>query len=354
MRLVFFAVLAVFAVVTSPIVVAAHPNHHQNSGEDQRRHLLSNTMEALRQSASLDSSSAQLQEDALWYLVQFMPQSDLDTLPIDTVRDTVAYAFAAQRAFPFWGINATTTSSSNKTLIPWAIFLNDVLPYATLTEQRDNWRPLFFEYFSSHAPALTDGTITNIDAAVRWMNQFAWNIVAPPIVFNASGNPTGLNEYSPFEVMAAHYASCTGLSVFLVSCLRSIGIPARVAGTPHWNLGNKTCPQGDASPDCGNHDWVEVWSDDGAWSFVDERGQIALNTSWFFPEHVRHQQPNSLNHSIFATSYAPAEYIAASYGGDDDVLAVPSPFFPMAWDWGNPQVPAWDVTLRYLSMIHSS
>lgn len=291
------------------------------------------------------NNATKQQQEALWFLLQFMPSVDLEKLPIEIVKETVQLAFEAQRTFP-WGRN---TSGSQAADIPWGIFLNDVVPYATLTEPRDNWRPVFFHYFSQQV-ALTNGSISTIDAAVRWMNEFAWDIVNPPIVFNASGDPTGLNEYSPFQVMAAHYASCTGLSVFLVSCLRSVGIPARVAGTPHWNLGNQTCPDGDASPDCGNHDWVEVWAN-GGWSFVDERGDIALNTSWFFPGHVSHQVPSSLNHSIYATSYAPTEWLLAQYGGDDDALAVPVPYFPMAWDWGNAQVPGWDVTLRYLSML---
>jgi hypothetical protein len=35
---------------------------------------------------------------------------------------------------------------------------------------------------------------------------------------------------SPSQVIAAGYASCTGLSIFLVNALRSVGIPARLAG----------------------------------------------------------------------------------------------------------------------------
>lgn len=33
------------------------------------------------------------------------------------------------------------------------------------------------------------------------------------------------------QVVAAGYASCTGLSIFLVCALRSVGIPARVVGS---------------------------------------------------------------------------------------------------------------------------
>ena len=51
---------------------------------------------------------------------------------------------------------------------------------------------------------------------------------------------------APVQTWAAGHASCTGLSIFLISALRSVGIPVRLAGTPAWVLTD------------GNHDWVEV------------------------------------------------------------------------------------------------
>jgi transglutaminase-like putative cysteine protease len=35
---------------------------------------------------------------------------------------------------------------------------------------------------------------------------------------------------APAQVISAGYASCTGLSLFLVSAMRSVGIPSRVTG----------------------------------------------------------------------------------------------------------------------------
>lgn len=35
---------------------------------------------------------------------------------------------------------------------------------------------------------------------------------------------------SPGQTLAAGYASCTGLSIFLADACRAVGIPARVAG----------------------------------------------------------------------------------------------------------------------------
>ena len=51
-------------------------------------------------------------------------------------------------------------------------------------------------------------------------------------------------------------ASCTGLSILLVDALRSVGIPARFAGTASWH------------DDRGNHSWTEVRLDDG-WHFTE-------------------------------------------------------------------------------------
>jgi hypothetical protein len=188
-----------------------------------------------------------------------------------------------------------------------------------------------------------------IAEAAQWMNVHAWYMVPPKIVF-VSGGRVGINQYSPFQVLAAHNASCTGLSEFLVACLRTVGIPARIAGTPHWNLPRAVCPHGDASAACGNHDWVEVWAG-GAWAFVDEDGDRRLNRSWFFPGHSKHQRGGTFNHSIYATSWAPSAVMAAMFGGGDDPLAVPAPYFPMVWDWRDRISSAWDVTARYSSMI---
>ena len=67
------------------------------------------------------------------------------------------------------------------------------------------------------------------------------------------------------------YASCTGVSILFVDALRTIGIPARVVGTPAWH--------GDHAQ--GNHNWVEVfvgdprgepWADPDtgqSWAFIE-------------------------------------------------------------------------------------
>ncbi len=41
---------------------------------------------------------------------------------------------------------------------------------------------------------------------------------------------------SPFQVIAAGFASCTGLSIFLIDALRSVGVPARLAGSLDYTV----------------------------------------------------------------------------------------------------------------------
>jgi len=57
--------------------------------------------------------------------------------------------------------------------------------------------------------------------------------------------------YDPMSIINFGYASCTGVSILYVDALRSVGIPARVAGTPAWN---GVTPSLDV-----NHNWVEVY-----------------------------------------------------------------------------------------------
>lgn len=274
--------------------------------------------------------------EALYYLLRFAPMHDWN-LTVKYILDNLYYAFVARESFP-WGLS-----------VPWDVFLNDVLPYAALHEPRTPWRSVLFQHYNSIAALHRNGT-TLAEAAMA-MNTLAWEIVDPPIVFKAAP-PNQITTYSVFDVMAAHHSSCTGLSVFFTAALRSVGIPARVAGTPHWNLDRKACPHGDADEACGNHNWVEAWSG-GAWAFIDNVYNSSfhtVNASWFFPQPAHRQEPSTLNHSINAASWAPSDYLLNSYGRKYDPFATARPYYPMVFAWNDTTVSAWDVTKRYLPL----
>ncbi|CAK8998333.1 Alpha-L-fucosidase [Durusdinium trenchii] len=267
------------------------------------------------------------------FLVNFMPDADLDALKPSFVAENVRGALRARKTF-HWA-----------SLAPLPVFYNDVLPYASLTEPRDPWRPKLFEFMRE----ATSGCLDAVCAALA-LNSHAWEIVDPPIIFVAA-KPDELNSYSPFQTMARHNASCTGLSVFLVDALRAAGVPSRIAGVPHWNKGVTVCPGGDADAPCGNHNWVEVFVD-GGWHFLDQRGaHNELDRGWFFPADTNLQVPAGkdgaqTNHSIFSSSWAPGEVLLKL---DPHAYASFSPFshFPMVWDWAARSVPAWESVAFY-------
>eukprot|EP00727_Mastigamoeba_balamuthi_P000388 m51a1_g10346 putative transglutaminase-like protein (999) ;mRNA; f:160519-166730 len=198
--------------------------------------------------------------------------------------------------------------------VPLGDFLRWVLPYASLDEARDNWRPLFHEAI---APVVRDAA--SLLEAYKAVNTFIWDHW--DVHFVPQQTPM---IRSPFEAMAYHRASCTGMSIFLVDALRSVGIPARVAGTPDWNT----------DPASGNHNWVEVLVD-GYWSFT-EFEHADVNHTWFVPEPAKFAKPG-YEHGIWAAAYE---------------RQADGKHFPMSWaldDWSFPGI---DVTDYYLALAH--
>ncbi|KAF4667472.1 hypothetical protein FOL46_002530 [Perkinsus olseni] len=218
--------------------------------------------------------------------------------------------------------------------------LNGILPpYASLTEEADDFRgcrSVEGRKFSRFMRRVVAGC-KDVTCAVETLNREAWSYTTPPIKF-ASGTGSGLNAYSLYEVIERKNSSCTGLSIFLVSALRAVGVPARIVGTPHWNLGPDKCPHGDADDACGNHDWVEAFIPDlpyRGWVMVDQaNAKSPLNASWFSPIPAIYQIDEMLQRD---------ENYFVGIGNK------PTPFghFPLVWDWGNTAVRAWDVSESY-------
>ena len=82
--------------------------------------------------------------------------------------------------------------------------------------------------------------------------------------------------------------SCTGQSILLVCALRSVGIPARMAGVLTWNHVR------------GNHNWVEAWCD-GEWKML-EYNEKDFNTPWVMSA-ISMLDPRKPENAIYATSW---------------------------------------------------
>ena len=244
-------------------------------------------------------NAPQEHKKALEFLISFMPERDLRDLSEKYLLKNVSLAYKAREKFN-WAQK-----------VPEAVFLNDVLPYATLNERRDDWRQDFFERFSKIVK-----DCKSIEEATIAINK---NIKENLDVIYSTKRPKA--DQSPYESMECKMASCTGLSILLTNALRSVGIPSRIAGVPQWTLKR------------GNHNWNEVWID-GKWLFT-EYYFAGLNKGWFLKDAAAANEKNWRT-KIYATSFSPQQY-----------------WFPCVWDFNIRFIHAVDVSKKY-KLIHEA
>ncbi len=235
------------------------------------------------------------QRESMQFLVDHMPPVDRAALTADFLLAHVALAHEAMAGAP-WA-----------SLVPKEIFLNDVLPYACLNESRDGGRAKLREL----AVPLVKECRTPGEAA-QVLNQKLFGIVNVRYS-TARKRP----DQSALESMETGLASCSGLSILLADACRSVGIPARVAGTPMWTNMR------------GNHTWIEVW--DGEWHFAGaaEPDPNGLDRGWFVGDAAK-ADDNEPRHRIYASSFRQTGLS-----------------FPLVWNRRIDWVPAVNVTSRY-------
>lgn len=233
-------------------------------------------------------------ERAASFLVATMPKDDLRRLDPGYVRENIRLALQARSEFAWAGE------------VPEALFLNDVLPYAALDEDRDPWRAEMLARLRPVVAACKTRreAIVAVNAALRDLVKVEYNTKrrAP--------------NQSPPDSIRQGVASCTGLSILLCDAFRAVGIPSRIAGVPTWVTVQ------------GNHNWVEVW--DGEWHFTeyypDKQG---LNHGWLL-ERAAYADPGRAETWVYASSWAPTGL-----------------YFPMVWNLGSRSVAAVNRTAAY-------
>jgi transglutaminase-like putative cysteine protease/pimeloyl-ACP methyl ester carboxylesterase len=240
--------------------------------------------------------TTQDQREGMQFLIANMPSRDLKNLTADFLVDNVTLAYAAFAQAP-WASSISTD-----------MFLNDVLPYASVTEARESWRTKLREL---SAPMVKDCKTPG--EAAQKINQQLFKLVN--VRYSTSRRAP---DQAPSETMATGVATCTGLSILLVDACRSVGVPARVAGTPMW------------SDNRGNHTWVEIW-DDGRWHYAGaaEADPNGLDRGWFGGSAAQAIKDDA-RHAIYASSFKKTGVI-----------------FPLAWSRRADYVNAVNVTDRY-------
>ena len=255
--------------------------------------------------AAADANSAELnramreaapeQREAMCFLLENMPPVDLATMKADFLLAHVAQAHRDLAGAP-WAKQ-----------IPREIFLNDILPYASLNERRDDTRARIRDI----AKEIIKDCTTPGEAA-QALNRTLFKKLN--VRYSTKRKKA---DQSGAESIESGLASCSGLSILLVEACRSVGIPARVVGTPMWTNMH------------GNHTWVEIW--DGDWHFAGaaEPDAQGLDRGWFKGDAAKADDTKP-EHRIYASSFKKTG------------LA-----FPLVWDLSIQWVPAVNVTARY-------
>lgn len=240
------------------------------------------------------------EREGMAFLISYMPERDAKSLSADFLLENVQYAYKARAEFP-WAKE-----------VPDSVFLNDVVAYANLNENRESWRKDFYERFKKYvAPCKT------MREAIDSVNK---NVRDELLVdYNTKREKP---DQAPYESMRQHMASCSGLSILLTDAFRAVGIPSRVAGTPAWH------------DDRGNHNWNEVWID-GLWRFTEYYPSDDLDQSWFLTDAGKAIKED-VRKAIYAASFKPT-----------------GSYFPLVWDENIRYVHAENVTDRYTSLYRA-
>lgn len=238
------------------------------------------------------------QREGMEFLIANMPFIDLESLTAEFLVSNVREAYETVEATPW------------RDTIPQDIFFNNVLPYASINERRDNWRSDFRKRFSELIKeAKTPGH------AAALLNQRLY-----PLLKVKYSTQRKKADQSPYESMSSGLASCTGLSVLLIDACRALGVPARFVGTPLW------------TDNSGNHSWTEVW--DNGWHFTGaaEPSGDELDKAWFIDRASKAQRDDPM-HAIYAVSFAKTPLK-----------------FPMVWAREADYIYAVNVTDRYTQL----
>lgn len=237
-------------------------------------------------------------EGKAWtFLCENMPAQDCGNVSEAYLRENLDLALAVREKHP-WSRG-----------VPEDIFLNAVLPYSSIGEEADAWRPLFHKQFM---PLVAD--CKNATQVAEKLNSEIWKILG--IIYSPKREKP---DQSPFHSMRLGMASCSGLSIILVNACRAVGVPARFAGC-RWK--NKP----------GNHSWVEFW-DRGQWHYIGAFDSPKADESWFDGDIAAADEKNPV-YAIYAANWAPTgTYFNTSWRDSEDLRS---------------PVPAHNVTSRYL------
>jgi len=181
----------------------------------------------------------------LEYLFTYMPISDFADYDFEFWQRHVEFSIMAKSTFN-WADS-----------IPEDIFKHYVLPPRVNNENLDTARMVFFRDLKTRFEGMDLTTEQAVLEINHWCNE--------RVIYRGTDERT----IGPLSIVRSGFGRCGEESTFLVTALRSAGIPARQVYTPRWAHSDD------------NHAWVEVWID-GLWYHLGAcEPAPVLNTGWF-------------------------------------------------------------------------
>jgi O-antigen ligase/transglutaminase-like putative cysteine protease len=205
---------------------------------------------------------------AMAFLIANMPEKDLKSLQSKFLIDTVQYAYKARKTIPLaMGVDEQ-------------YFLNYVLPYAVASEEREDWRPDFYDRFKAEI-----AESPTVEEAVMRLNRDVFTM------FQLSYIERNFHKIllGPYQSIEEGSVSCGDASVMVVNACRAVGIPARMIVLPQWSKMG------------GGHTWVEVYDKD-RWRSLSAYDSGRLDESWMLP-YVEQNDPTRPECRVYATSF---------------------------------------------------
>lgn len=217
-----------------------HFTHYAQTAFTDRLPLLGKTGAAVAKQLSACPDGIR---ELLQFYYGFMPLSDAFTYDFDLFYRYAAHAASLRR------------EEARCAALPEEIFLHDVAWYRINSEKIVDCRSFFQEQVSPLIRGLDE------TQAVLAINYWC----AAQASYEASDERT----QSPLSVYRSGSGRCGEESTFLVSVLRSVGIPARQVYVPRW----AHCDD--------NHAWVEAYVE-GTWHFLGAcEPEEVLDRGWF-------------------------------------------------------------------------
>ncbi|MCI9336962.1 MAG: transglutaminase domain-containing protein [Lachnospiraceae bacterium] len=195
------------------------------------------------QVANMVRTASEPVAEALKYLYASMPMSDAVDYPVELFGTFARHGAFLYEKGPFAG------------RVPERLFAGYVLHHRVNNEDLTEHREYFWRELKDRIAGM------DMRQAVLEVNYWC----ASQVTYRATDERTA----GPMSVYDCAYGRCGEESTFVVSVLRSLGIPARQVYVPLWSH----CDD--------NHAWVEAWCD-GEWVFLGAcEPEEVLNRGWF-------------------------------------------------------------------------